>query len=258
MNDHDREPGERVREVVSDVKEGVEEGVDAVKRGVQEGVDRMQEGVENVKHGVQEGVDRVQEGVENVKHGVQDRVEHLKEGIDSKLGELWWGLLVRGLIIGALGLYIIFSPSSGLGLLARGIGLFLIADGAVALFNALSAKDRGEFLAQGFVDLGLGLLLLIQPDFTDGAVMLVLGAWALFTGASLIWKSRKLERLDRVRGAMQAVGVMLAVVGLVFVFLPAAGRVGLAWLIGIGALVSAAALLFLARKMKGVRMTLNA
>ncbi len=239
MNDQDRKLGERVHEVVSDVKEGVGEGVDAAKRGVQE------------------GVDRVQEGIENVKHGVQDRVEHLTEGIDSKLGELWWGLLVRGLIIGALGLYIIFSPSSGLGVLARGIGLFLIADGAVGLFNALSAKDRSEFLAQGFVDLGLGLLLIIQPEFTDGAVMLVLGAWALFTGGGLIWKSRKLERLDRVRSAMQAVGVVLAAVGLVFVFFPTAGKVALAWVIGIGALISAAALLFLARKMKGVRMTLN-
>jgi uncharacterized membrane protein HdeD (DUF308 family) len=239
MDDQDREAGERVREVVSDVKEGVEEGVDAVT------------------HGVKEGVDRVQDAVENVKHGVQDRVEDLKEAVDSKVGELWWGLLVRGLIIGALGLYLIFSPSSGLGLLARVIGFFLIADGAVALFSALSATDRGEFLWQGFVDLGLGLVLLLQPDFTDGAVMLVLGAWALFTGGSLIWKSRKLGRLDRVHGAMQAAGVVLAVVGLVFVFLPAVGKVGLAWLIGTGALIAAAALLFLARKMKGARIALD-
>lgn len=244
MSDRRFEPGKRVRGVVSDVKEGVHEGVDKVKHGVHEGV-------ETVKHGVHEGVDKV-------KHGMHDRAEHLKQGFDAKLGHLWWAMLLRGLILGGLGLYAIFSPSAGLELMGRVVGLFLIASGAVGLFGAFSAKDMGEFLAQGLVDLVLGALLLIQPDFMDGAVVLVLGIWGLFTGGSLLWRSRKLERLDRVRGAMRAVGVVLSILGLVFLFWPQAGTVTLAWIIGAGALVAAAAMLFLASKLKGARSRLSA
>lgn len=239
MNDRRFEPGKRAREMASHVKEGVQEGVEHAK-----------EGVEHVAHGVKEGV-------QSVKHGVQEHVGDMKQGVDSKLSDLWWGLLLRGVIIAGLGLYLIFSPSSALELLARGVGLFLIADGAVGLFSAASAKDRREFLAQGLVSLALGALLLIQPGFTEGAVTLALGAWALFTGGSLLWRSRRVERLDRLRGLMQTLATVLCVLGLVFVFLPAAATVGLAWVIGIGALIAAGVLLFLATKVKGTRAGLG-
>jgi uncharacterized membrane protein HdeD (DUF308 family) len=232
MNDRRFEPGKHAREMASHVKEGV------------------QEGVEHVAHGVKEGA-------QSVKHGVQERVGDIKQGVDSKLSDLWWGLLLRGVIIAGLGLYLIFSPSSGLELLARGVGLFLIADGAVGLFSAASAKDRREFLAQGLVSLALGALLLIQPEFTEGAVTLALGGWALFTGGSLLWRSRRVERLDRLRGLIQTLATVLCVLGLVFVFWPGAATVGLAWVIGIGALIAAAVLLFLATKVKGTRGRLD-
>ncbi len=250
MDDRRFEAGKRAKEMGSHVKEGMQEGVEHAKEGVAHAAQGVKEGVEALRHGVEEGA-------QSVKHGVQERVSDLREGVESKLSDLWWGFLLRGLIIAGLGLYLIFAPSSALELLARGVGFFLIADGAVGLFSAASARDRREFLAQGLVSLALGALLLIQPRFSEGALTLVLGAWGLFTGGSILWRSRRVARLDRLRGVMQTLGTVLCVLGLVFLFWPAAGTVGLAWVIGIGALIGAAVLLFLATKAKGARTRLG-
>ncbi len=181
---------------------------------------------------------------------VTDRVQGR---VDDKLGDLWWALILRAAILGAMGLFAIFWPDSGLTFLVRAIAFFMIADGVVGLFGAVAARDRGANLAQGIVGVVLGVVLLAWPDASARTLMVLLAGWALFHGLSLLWESRRLDPGDPYRSTTRTLSIVLSAVGAAFLFWPDAGTVALAWVIGIGALIVAAVFFFLAHRLRGAR-----
>ena len=173
--------------------------------------------------------------------------------VDDKLGDLWWALVLRAVILAALGCFAIFWPDSGLTFLVRAVALFLIADGVVGLFGAIAVRDRGANLAQGVVGLVVGALLLAWPDASARTLTILLGAWALFHGLSVLWESRRLDPADPYRSTSRTVSIVLSAVGAAFLFWPNAGTVALAWVIGAGALIVAAVFFYLAQRLKQAR-----
>jgi len=176
--------------------------------------------------------------------------------VDDKLGDVWWALLARGLVLAALAVFVFFWPSTGLAVVARIVGAFLIVDGAAGLLGAISAQDRGPLLVQGALSLIVGAVLLLWPSATERTLMLTLGAWGVLQGLGLLWQSRELAPDSPNRSAVRTVGLVLAVIGFVLLVWPGAGVVTLAWVIAAAALVASALLLWLSRKVKRVRKAL--
>ncbi|MDH3691770.1 MAG: DUF308 domain-containing protein [Gammaproteobacteria bacterium] len=172
--------------------------------------------------------------------------------ISDKLGDVWWTLLVRGLLAVALGLAALFWPIATLALLVRLIGLYVLFDGILSLLATFRAKEFGAYLVSGLISVAIGLILLFWPDVTGRLLMIIVGLWALFHGVVLFLAGRQTDPNDPDRGLTITIGAVAAIVGLVLVIWPATGVVTISWTIAIAALLLGGLLIFLAMRIKSV------
>jgi len=187
----------------------------------------------------------------------QERLRSLAAGIQSrvsgKLSDLWWAFMLRGVFAGGLGIGALLWPTLSLAILTRLIGLYCLADGATGLAGVLRASDRGPRLLQAIVSLGVGGVLLLWPEVSTRTLLMVFGAWALFTGVSQLLATRQADADIETRGPITTVGVTAVVVGLVLLLWPGTGVVTIAWVIAVAALLLAGLLIFLALRLKQLK-----
>jgi uncharacterized membrane protein HdeD (DUF308 family) len=170
--------------------------------------------------------------------------------ISDKLGDVWWSLLVRGLLAVALGIAAIFWPTATLELLVRLVGLYLLFDGIVSLVGAFRARELSAYLVPGLISVVIGVVLLFWPDVTGRLLLIIVGIWALFQGVTLFWAGRQADANDPERSLAMTIGAVAAIAGVIFVFWPGAGSVAISWVIGITALLIGALLIFLASRVR--------
>jgi uncharacterized membrane protein HdeD (DUF308 family) len=136
--------------------------------------------------------------------GVQNRVS-------SKLGDIWWAFMLRGAFAGILGICALIWPTPSFTILTRIIGLYCLAEGLTGLVGALRASDRGTYLLQGVVSLVVGGVLLFLPSASARTLLMIFGAWALFTGISHILTARRANVEDADRSTMIITGRVVTI-----------------------------------------------
>ena len=110
---------------------------------------------------------------------------------------------------------------------------------------------------QAVVSVAIGLVLLLWTDVSAKLFLIFVGIWLVLQGIGLFLSSRKIDRAEGERGLMGAVGIVMTLIGLVFVFWTDTGVVAISWLIGIGAFVIGCLLVFLAIRIKQLRTRLD-
>src|SRR5208337_2518649 len=138
--------------------------------------------------------------------------------------------MLRGVLAGMLGIFALFWPTASFTILARVVGLYCLADGLSGLIGAPRA-DRGAYLPQVVVSLVVGGVLLFWPGTSVRTLLMVFGAWALFTGVSQIVTARRANVDDADRRLMTGIGGTLAAIGLVLLIWPGSGVVAISWFI---------------------------
>jgi uncharacterized membrane protein HdeD (DUF308 family) len=138
--------------------------------------------------------------MENSINQRQQRLQAFGAGVrsrvSSRLGDVWWAFMLRGVFAGALGICALVWPTLSLTILIRLIGIYCLVDGLAGLVGALRAADRGAYLLQALVSLVVGGVLLFWPGTSMRTLLMVFGAWALFTGVSQILAVRQAEAED--------------------------------------------------------------
>jgi uncharacterized membrane protein HdeD (DUF308 family) len=172
--------------------------------------------------------------------------------VGDKLGDVWWSLLIRGLLALALAVAALFWPQATLILLIRLIALFALADGVMGLLAWLRTRDLAAHLAPAVISIAVGLILLFWPDLTGRLLLTILGLWALFQGVMLVLAGLQTESDDPDRVPAMVIGAVAALVGLVLVLWPGTGVVTISWAIGIAALLIGASLIYLALRLRRV------
>jgi uncharacterized membrane protein HdeD (DUF308 family) len=172
--------------------------------------------------------------------------------VSDKLGDVWWFLLVRGLLALALAVAALFWPKATLVLLIRLIALFALADGVMGLLGAFRTRDLATHLAPALVSIVAGMILLFSPDLTGRLLLMIVGLWALFQGAMLILGGFQTDTDDPDRVPAMTIGAVAAIGGLILVILPETGAVTISWVIGIAALLIGSSLIFLALRLRKV------
>lgn len=173
----------------------------------------------------------------------------LRGQVSGKLGDVWWAFMLRGVFAGTLGIFVLFWPTASFTVLTRVVGLYCLADGLSGLLGA-SRVNRGPYLPQVVASLLVGGVLLFWPGTSVRTLLMVFGAWALFTGVSQIVAARRANVDDTGRGLMTSIGGTVAVIGLVLLIWPGSGVVAISWFIAFAALLFAALLIFLALRLK--------
>jgi uncharacterized membrane protein HdeD (DUF308 family) len=111
----------------------------------------------------------------------EERLRFLAEGaqnrVSSRLGDIWWAFMLRGVFAGVLGICALIWPTLSFTILTRLVGLYLLADGLPWLMGASRASASGTYILQAIVSLVAGGVLLflaqrIRPNPTHGLARL--------------------------------------------------------------------------------------
>lgn len=180
-----------------------------------------------------------------------------KHRVDSKLGEIWWSFMLRGLLALALSACALFWPQKTMGLMIKLLGAYFIIDGLAGAVSAFRAESKGVNLMQVVVSLAIGLVLLFWTGVSAKLFLIVVGIWALLQGVGMYLSSRRLESEEEQRGLMGIIGAVMAVIGLILIFWPNTGVVTISWLIALGSLIIGGLLIYLATRLKRVKKRID-
>lgn len=179
-----------------------------------------------------------------------------KARISDRLGDIWWSLMLRGLLAVTVGIAALVWPKVTVALLIKLIGLYVLVDGAVGVISVMRARQTGLEMAPGVISIAIGLILLFWPDVSGRFLMIVVGLWALFQGGTLLWAGLQSDSMDPERGSAIKVGAAVAIAGLVLVLWPDSGTITIALVFGFAALVVGSLLIYLAWRLRQVSKTI--
>jgi uncharacterized membrane protein HdeD (DUF308 family) len=167
--------------------------------------------------------------------------------------DVWRYLLLRGVFALALGAFALFWPSLSLDVLVTVVGIFCLLDGIIGLIFALRNPAFRVYLASSIVALVIGAVLVIWSVGAVKFVLMLFGAWLVFVGGSQVAASRSLAEQDANRGALMALGVVAAILGLVLIVWPGTGVVVVSWGIAAAAIFQGVQSIYLAMHLRRIQ-----
>ncbi|WP_374458028.1 HdeD family acid-resistance protein [Nocardioides sp.] len=157
----------------------------------------------------------------------------------------WTHLVLRGVLAVLFGLVAMLFPLSTATALVLLWGVWALADGVVTLVQAFRSPRspvRPALAVMGLVAIVAGTIAVTDPGLTAVTLTWVIGVWLIARGL-LEGVVAVLQPGDQSRIGLFASGAVDVVLGLLFVANPGRSAVGLAWLLGLVALVWGAVLL---------------
>jgi len=168
----------------------------------------------------------------------------------------WWALVLRGLAAIAFGVLAFVWPQITLTALVFLWGAYALVDGAFAI--AAGIKSHGEnkrwwvLLLEGILGVAAGLVAFLVPGITALALLILIAAWAMVTGAFEIAAAIQLRKHIKGEWLLALAGVASIVFALALLFNPAAGALALVWLIGAYSIVFGVLLIVLGVRLHGL------
>jgi uncharacterized membrane protein HdeD (DUF308 family) len=154
----------------------------------------------------------------------------------SALHSNWWVLLLRGFAAVLFGLLTFLMPGLTLLVLISLIGGYCLINGVltlVAAFRRGRNQPRWWSLAvEGVANLLTGLIILAWPGLTSLALLYVVAAWAIVTGMMQIGTGIRLRKQLTNEWVLIVGGLLSIGLGLLFLFVPVAGALVMAWWVG--------------------------
>lgn len=111
-------------------------------------------------------------------------------------------LLVVGVILAALGAWIITGPQLVAGLIPRIIGILICIHGLLDLGDAITLQHNhyprwGTALALGIITLALGAVLVANPFQVLSTMVRIIGLFLLYDGVSDLWITSRVSKTVR-------------------------------------------------------------
>ncbi len=174
----------------------------------------------------------------------------LERHLATLLSRSWWILLVRGLIAIALGIVAWFRPGLSLAALVLLFGAYMLADGILGVWTAITGrKHHGDWallLVWGLIGVGVGIMTLLAPGLTTLALLFYVAAWAIATGVLEIVTAIRLRREMKGEWLLILGGIASVALGVLLMARPGAGILTLLWLIAAYAVIFGVLLVILA------------
>jgi len=179
----------------------------------------------------------------------------------TQLFRNWWLIAARGVLAIVFGILTLFSPEPTKLALVLLFGVFAIVDGTIAIAAGIVSAGYFErwwaVMLEGVTGIVIGLLTFFWPNTTALILLYFIAAWAVITGIFEIVAAIKFRHVIPREWAMILNGLLSVILGaLLFVF-PAAGEVGLVWLIGIYAIAAGVTEMIFAFRLHGFMLKLE-
>lgn len=111
----------------------------------------------------------------------------------------WWILTMKGLLSLTFGIIAITFPISTLIIFTKFFALILALSGSLLIYVSITRRkidrDHSWKMTEGFIDLVIGLIVLIFPEITAGIFITLITIWISFTGILQILNGYRLRSL---------------------------------------------------------------
>jgi len=151
------------------------------------------------------------------------------KSIDT-LTHRWWILLIRGIAAILFGIATFLVPGISLVVLVALFGAYALADGVLAIVNAISHRSEAPWwllLLQGVAGIAAGVVTFLWPGLTALSLVLLIGAWALVTGALEIGTAIRLRKIITNEWLLGLRGALSVAFGVVLFLFPQAGALAI-------------------------------
>jgi uncharacterized membrane protein HdeD (DUF308 family) len=151
------------------------------------------------------------------------------------LTKCWWLLLLRGIAGIIFGILAFVWPGLTLLTLVILYGAFALVDGVLTLVAAFTGSAKPVptwwLVVVGLLGIGAGVVTFAWPVITAVVLVLIIGAWALVHGIFEIIGAIQLRKEIDNEWWLILSGALSVVFGLILLFAPGAGALGLIWAI---------------------------
>jgi uncharacterized membrane protein HdeD (DUF308 family) len=173
----------------------------------------------------------------------------------ESLSRNWWAVSLRGLAGVLFGIITFIAPGISLAALVLLFGAYAFADGVLAVVTAVRRRGSnrwGMLLLEGLVGIAAGVLTLLWPSITALALLYVIAAWALVTGAFEIAAAIRLRKVVTGEWILALSGVLSMALGVLLIVAPGPGALAVVIWIGAYAFVFGVLLFALGLRLKGL------
>ena len=151
------------------------------------------------------------------------------------LAENWWKIFLRGAVAIVFGVLSFMWPGATLLALTFLWGAYAFADGAFALWAAISGKGatgpRWWLAIVGITGLVAGALTFFWPGMTTLVLLMFIAAWSIIVGVMQIVGAIRLRKEMEGEWLLVLSGLLSIAFGGVMISQPAAGAVAAVWLL---------------------------
>jgi uncharacterized membrane protein HdeD (DUF308 family) len=170
----------------------------------------------------------------------------------------WWWFVIKGLLYIVAGIAIFSRPAEGYVSLSVLFSVVMLGSGLSQIFFAVANSNIlvgwGWTLANGILDLAIGIYLIAYPGVTMAVLPYILGFWLMFAAFYLFGASFDLRNLGITGwGWLLFGGITVMISAFLVLRNPAAGVLSIITWSGIAFLVGGAFNLVLAFQLKSVK-----
>lgn len=160
--------------------------------------------------------------------------------VKSALHRSWWLLLLRGVAAVVFGVLTFAWPQISLLSLIIVYGAYALVDGALALVAGIRGgglAPRWWLALSGVAGIAAGVLAFVWPGLTALVLIYLIGFWSIMRGVLEIVGAIHLRKEIANEWTLAAAGILSILFGLILVFAPGPGALGLLWLIAAWAIL---------------------
>jgi uncharacterized membrane protein HdeD (DUF308 family) len=173
--------------------------------------------------------------------------------VKSALHRSWWLLLLRGIAAVAFGVLTFVWPQISLLTLILVYGVYALIDGVLALIAAIRGGGfvpRWWLALGGVVSILAAVVAFAWPGLTALVLVYLIGFWSILRGVLEIIGAIRLRKEIANEWTLGIAGALSVIFGLILVFMPGAGAIGLLWLIATWAVLFGLLLIWVAFKVR--------
>lgn len=173
--------------------------------------------------------------------------------VKSALHRSWWLLLLRGIAAVAFGVLTFVWPQISLLTLIMVYGVYALIDGVLSLIAAIRGGGfvpRWWLALGGVVSILAAVVAFAWPGLTALVLVYLIGFWSILRGVLEIIGAIRLRNKIANEWTLGVAGALSVIFGLILVFMPGAGALGLLWLIAAWAVLFGLLLIWVAFKVR--------
>ena len=167
----------------------------------------------------------------------------------------WWVFLIGGIASVAFGILAFFNPATALLVLGIFLAAYLLVDGAVNVWGAITNRDKDGWwmlLLLGILGIVLGGYALVVPQISMMAIVYIVAFMALLFGISSLYLGWRIRKEISTEWIMYLTGALSTLFAILIIVRPAEGSVGVVYLIATWAILIGALRIFFATKFRKI------